>query len=114
MRSDRILVVMNGEIIEAGSHNELLRAKGKYHALWSKQESVKPDSEQSEPGNLRMGVDSLISNIDSDGYSMPLTASASVSEHCERPQNEGGRIQTEEQKVENDLSNKREVGKAPE
>lgn len=37
MRSDRILVVMDGEIVEEGSHNELIRTRGKYHDLWSKQ-----------------------------------------------------------------------------
>ena len=42
MRADRILVVMNGEIIEEGTHDELIHAKGKYLGLWSKQVYVKP------------------------------------------------------------------------
>lgn len=42
MRADRILVVMNGEIVEEGTHDELIHAKGKYLHLWSKQVYVKP------------------------------------------------------------------------
>jgi hypothetical protein len=114
MRSDRILVVMDGEIIEAGSHKELLRAKGKYHALWSKQVSVKPDGEQSDSGNFSMRNDNLVHDLDSDGCVMPLAASSSVSEDCEQPQDEGGRIPIEGQQLERGLKNNREVGNAPE
>jgi hypothetical protein len=32
---------MNGEIVEEGTHDELLHKKGKYLGLWSKQVSVK-------------------------------------------------------------------------
>lgn len=42
MRADRIIVVMNGEIVEEGTHDELIQAKGKYLGLWSKQVYVKP------------------------------------------------------------------------
>lgn len=42
MNADYILVVMNGEIIEKGTHDELLHTRGKYHDLWSKQIFVKP------------------------------------------------------------------------
>ena len=45
MRADRILVVMNGEIVESGTHDELIYAKGKYLSLWSKQVYVKPADE---------------------------------------------------------------------
>lgn len=42
MKADTILVVMNGEIIEEGSHDNLVLAGGKYHDLWSKQIFVTP------------------------------------------------------------------------
>lgn len=37
--ADLILVINNGEIIEQGTHDELVRQNGKYVALWSKQVS---------------------------------------------------------------------------
>lgn len=37
---------MNGEIVEGGTHDELIHAKGKYLALWSKQVYVRPTDDQ--------------------------------------------------------------------
>ena len=34
---DKILVISNGELLEAGTHTELLEAKGLYHVLWNMQ-----------------------------------------------------------------------------
>lgn len=42
MNADIIFVVADGEIVEQGSHQELLEAKGKYSELWSKQIFIKP------------------------------------------------------------------------
>ncbi len=36
-RADRILVIENGQVTEMGSHAELIRAKGHYYRLYSKQ-----------------------------------------------------------------------------
>lgn len=36
-KMDRILVMENGEIVEEGSHKELIRQKGKYAELWNHQ-----------------------------------------------------------------------------
>ncbi len=49
MNADRIIVVTGGEIVEQGSHEELIRADGKYAELWSKQIFVKPKDKE-EPG----------------------------------------------------------------
>ncbi|RDL42197.1 p-loop containing nucleoside triphosphate hydrolase [Venustampulla echinocandica] len=46
MKADHILVIMDGEIVEQGSHDDLIHSKGKYHELWSKQILVKPTDEQ--------------------------------------------------------------------
>ena len=35
--ADKILVLHEGRILEQGTHQELLRLNGRYHALWSKQ-----------------------------------------------------------------------------
>jgi subfamily B ATP-binding cassette protein MsbA len=37
MNADRILVMKNGQIVEQGSHEDLLAAEGLYHHLWSLQ-----------------------------------------------------------------------------
>jgi ABC-type multidrug transport system ATPase subunit len=52
MNADVIFVVANGEIVEQGSHENLLEKKGKYSELWSKQIFVKPKDvkEPSVPG----------------------------------------------------------------
>jgi ATP-binding cassette subfamily B protein len=34
---DRIVVLKDGKIIEEGSHKELLKKKGDYYKLWSRQ-----------------------------------------------------------------------------
>jgi ATP-binding cassette subfamily B protein len=36
-RADRILVIENGHIAEMGSHAELLRARGRYYDLYTRQ-----------------------------------------------------------------------------
>ena len=35
--SDRIIVLENGSIVEIGTHEALLRKRGRYHSLWTKQ-----------------------------------------------------------------------------
>jgi len=47
MNADHIIVVTGGELVEQGSHEELIRANGKYADLWSKQIFVKPKDKES-------------------------------------------------------------------
>jgi len=42
MNADLMLVIKDGEIVEQGSPKELLKAKGKYYDLWSKQNGIVP------------------------------------------------------------------------
>lgn len=51
MNADRIMVVSGGEIIEQGSHEDLIRADGKYAELWSKQIFVK--TPKTAPGETK-------------------------------------------------------------
>lgn len=46
MNADIIFVVSEGEVVEQGSHEELLERKGKYSELWSKQIFVKPKEQK--------------------------------------------------------------------
>lgn len=44
MRADRIVVMKEGSIVEHGSHDDLLRLKGKYFDLWANQiQLLNPD-----------------------------------------------------------------------
>lgn len=44
VRADQILVLDQGEIVEHGTHNELLRLSGVYHSLYEKQlKAIKRD-----------------------------------------------------------------------
>ena len=46
--ADTILVMENGEIVERGSHKELMRLGGKYHELFSTQAARYIDSQDGE------------------------------------------------------------------
>ncbi|CAD6446777.1 667ed1b0-020b-4902-9903-7959be693581 [Sclerotinia trifoliorum] len=48
MNADHIVVIMDGQIVEQGSHDELFHSKGKYADLWAKQIFVKPSNMKSK------------------------------------------------------------------
>ncbi|KAH8592410.1 hypothetical protein B0O99DRAFT_689564 [Bisporella sp. PMI_857] len=85
MRADRILVVMNGEIIEQGSHSELLHAEGRYAALWSKQINVKPDNEQGEPKSSEKRDGDLINDLSTNQGTTTLAKAIEATRHAEHP-----------------------------
>lgn len=47
MNADHIVVVMDGQIVEQGSHDKLFHSKGRYADLWAKQIFVKPSDRKS-------------------------------------------------------------------
>lgn len=49
MRADYILVIMGGQIKESGNHHSLLREKGEYFDLWSKQIFHQPKEDDATP-----------------------------------------------------------------
>ncbi len=48
MHADRIYVLERGEIVETGTHNELVRARGLYYAMWRQQVGERPADEISD------------------------------------------------------------------
>lgn len=65
MNADYILVVMHGEIIESGSHQELVHSKGKYHDLWSKQIFVTPNTDRGRSQSPKKGEAHIINDLTS-------------------------------------------------
>jgi ABC-type multidrug transport system ATPase subunit len=63
MRADCILVVSDGEIIENGTHAELLRAQGKYAMLWSRQIDIKTDDENQDSTTPEKKDSDLINDL---------------------------------------------------
>ncbi len=49
VHADQILVIEDGQIIERGTHQSLLDAKGAYAALWDKQRKEQPDQKSPLP-----------------------------------------------------------------
>jgi ABC-type multidrug transport system ATPase subunit len=54
MRADRIIVMKDGSIIEHGSHDDLLRLKGKYFDLWANQiQLLHPDDNSNKKPDVK-------------------------------------------------------------
>ncbi|KAF4972084.1 hypothetical protein FZEAL_9678 [Fusarium zealandicum] len=46
--SDQILVLHKGQVVERGSHSELLALHGRYHAMWEKQTTIEKKEKEKE------------------------------------------------------------------
>ena len=85
MRADLILVVMNGEIVEQGSHSELLRSNGRYASLWSKQISVKANDTRSRSKSPRKRDGDLINDLTTIQQETTLAKVQQSAENSEHP-----------------------------
>src|ERR1700709_206006 len=83
MRADHILVVMNGEIVEQGSHCELIHRKGKCHDLWSKQVFVMPNDERARSKSPKKRDADLINDVSPGRSKVKLGKALRTTKHDE-------------------------------
>lgn len=83
MRADHILVVMNGQIVEHGSHHELIHKKGKYNDLWSKQIFVIPNDERARSTSPKKRDFDIINDITPERRKIELSKALVTTEHEE-------------------------------
>lgn len=64
INADCIMVIAGGELVEQGSHDELLRRGGRYATLWSKQiqAKTKQNSEDTD-GDGSTGLSDLLIDV---------------------------------------------------
>jgi ABC-type glutathione transport system ATPase component len=75
MNADRIVVVTGGEIVEQGSHEDLIRADGKYAELWSKQVFVKPkekEPREDKPATKGRKTHNIVNDLSAEATSSEL------------------------------------------
>jgi ABC-type multidrug transport system fused ATPase/permease subunit len=78
MDADLILVVDQGEIIERGTHDDLLRKGGKYYDLWTKQTEGKRSKASSIMAGSREQDLILLNDLSVDTYQSELAKSFGV------------------------------------
>jgi ABC-type dipeptide/oligopeptide/nickel transport system ATPase component len=119
MKADRILVVMNGEIVEEGSHDDLVHKHGKYHDLWSKQILVKSAPDQSRSQSPKKQDAQIINDLTPNRHKVELAKALKVTPHdqtCENTQQKPDDTQTSDEGVggtSSDLCQELEGGKKP-
>jgi ABC-type glutathione transport system ATPase component len=109
MRADRVLVVKDGEIVEDGSHDELIRAKGRYYNLWSKQIFVKAADEQPRSRIPRKRDANFIGDMSRDRSSTTMAQVSHTVGNDGPAQVEGRNKPVEAQEPDKGPNHKREV-----
>lgn len=101
MKADHIIVIKNGEILEQGTHNDLLFAKGNYYNLWSKKILMgkRQDRKKSPPVTM-------INDLDATAKTRtPLEASSSTPDNHGQENTQPARSQYQKQKGSNHQEN---------
>lgn len=91
MNADKIVVVTGGEIVEEGSHEDLIQANGKYAELWSKQIFIKPkvkDAGEAKPTSLKETAPGIVNDSTPDKAKSELVKDKSSSALMVRPANQ--------------------------
>ncbi|KAH7403640.1 hypothetical protein BKA64DRAFT_574026, partial [Cadophora sp. MPI-SDFR-AT-0126] len=83
MKADHIVVVMNGKIVEQGSHDELIHKNGKYHDLWSKQIFVKSAKSRSRSRSPQKRDASIINDLTPTRQRVELAKAMKATRHEE-------------------------------
>ena len=78
MEADAIMVIDHGEIVERGTHEELIKKGGKYLELWTKQTAVRKTSKANSGDSTPEVDDLLINDIPAETYSQELAKSFAV------------------------------------
>ncbi|KAF7951687.1 hypothetical protein EAE96_006986 [Botrytis aclada] len=93
MNADHIVVVMDGQIVEQGSHDKLFHSKGRYADLWAKQIFVKPSDRKSRsksrsksPGKK---VATLVNDLTAEDKTVTLAKAAKGIKDHSHPQDDG-------------------------
>ena len=82
MNADHIVVIMDGKIVEQGSHDELFHSKGKYADLWAKQIFVKPlEDDQSKSKKNAKKDTNIINDVTLQQKTVTLAEAAKEADH---------------------------------
>jgi hypothetical protein len=71
MNADLIIVISDGEIVEQGTHDELLLSRGKYYNLWSKQVLVGTSAEEPKDPEDPQNTPAIINDLGHVGNHAP-------------------------------------------
>lgn len=110
VKADHILVVMNGKIVEQGSHHDLIRSRGKYHDLWSKQIFIKPEKERSRSRSPGKRTSNIVNDLSPARHKAEMAKATKPTDHEEQA-GESGQIDAKnaEEGKKSSKGHKREV-----
>jgi len=91
MKADHILVVMDGKIVEQGSHQELIRSEGKYHELWSNQIFIKPENERPSSRSPEQKKSGIVNDLSTTRHKAELSKVTETADHESPPGKDDGK-----------------------